>query len=238
MVRFFRALAANLLLLLALLLIYSGMVFGSVKWGAKPRQHVRADIIFVFDTTGSMQDKIDGLLAISSRFAGKLAEAGVDCQLSMVSFGGADEPQPIRATFGPSADISAFQGFLGGITADGGGLEDQPRAANTAITKFTYRPNTHKIFILITDERLFGEESYDAQGNPDDKAQQAIADWQAITQQLVDEKFTAYAVCIPVEYYQQIATRTGGKFYDIQRGGDFTDIVMDIAEQINASLTR
>ena len=36
----------------------------------------------------------------------------------------------------------------------------------------------------------------------------------------------------------QIATRTGGKFYDIERGGDFTGIVMDIAEQINASLTR
>ncbi|MHB0935564.1 MAG: vWA domain-containing protein [Armatimonadota bacterium] len=238
MLRFLRTLVPNLLLLLALLLVYAGIVFASVKWGAKPREHVRADITFVFDTTGSMQDEINGLLRTSSRFAGKLAEAGVDCQLSMVSFGGADEPQPIRGTFGPSADISAFQGFLRGIRAEGGGLEDQPRAARTAITNFTYRPNTHKIFILITDEHLFGDESYDPQGNPNDQAKQALTDWKEITQKLVDEKFTAYAICIPVEYYQQIATRTGGKFYDIGQGRDFSDIVMDIAEEINASLTR
>lgn len=237
MLRFFRALTANLLLLLALLLVYAGIVLASVKWGAASRDPVRADIVFVFDTTGSMQDEIDGLLAISSRFAGKLAGHGVDCQLSMISFGGADEPQTIRQTFGPSADVSAFQDFLRGIRAEGGGCEDQPRATRLAITEFTYRPNTHKILILITDERLFGDESYGL-GAPDANAQQALADWKEITQKLVDERFTVYAVCIPEEYYQQIASRTGGKFYDIARGRDFTDIVMDIAEQINASLTR
>jgi Mg-chelatase subunit ChlD len=236
--RFLRALAANLLLLLALALIYTAIITAVVKWGAKPREHPPADVVFVFDTTGSMQDKIDGLLAISSRFAGRLAGAGIDCRLAMVAFGAVEEPRVIRDTFPPDVSVSAFKRFLHGTRAGGGGCEDQPTAVKHALSTFTYRPEARKIMILITDERLLGNESYGAGDIANATARQAEADWNGIIEELIDREFTVYAVCIPSEPFQRMADRTGGKFYDIVRRRDFTGIVMDIAKEIDASLTR
>jgi len=236
--RFLRALAANLILLFALALIYAAVIFAVVKCGARPREHPPVDVVFVFDTTGSMQDKIDGLLAISSRFAGRLAGAGIDSRLAMVAFGAADEPRVIRQTFSPNGKVAAFQRFLRGTRAGGGGREDQPTAVEHALSSFTYRPEARKIMILITDERLLGNESYTAGNIADPRARQAKVDWDAAIEELVAREFTVYAVCVPDEPFQRMADRTGGKFYDILRDRDFTGIVMDIAEQIDASLTR
>jgi len=147
--RFLQTLAANLILLTVLALIYAAVIFAGVKLGARPREHPPVDVVFVFDTTGSMQDKIDGLLAISSRFAGRLASAGIGYRLAMVAFGAADEPQVIRETFLPNGNVAAFQRFLHVTHAGGGGREDQPTAVEHTLSSFTYRPAS---FAFIANE--------------------------------------------------------------------------------------
>ncbi|MCL6628606.1 MAG: VWA domain-containing protein, partial [Armatimonadetes bacterium] len=190
------------------------------------------DVVFVFDTTGSMADEINGLLRISARFAGILAASGSDYRIGMVTFGAIEDGPVVHKTFALSNNLSAFQSFLRQVDIDSGGTEDQPTAVKHAIHNLTYRPNTRKFIILVTDEPLQGQVSM-APGNA-----QPINEWNGILQEMTQRGFTGYAVCNPEEPYLALARRTGGKFYDISQGEDFTDIIVGIAQDINASITR
>lgn len=248
--RFISAVGANWAWLLGIGACYAVLVFAVVRYTATPRVPPAVDIAFVFDTTGSMQDKIDGLLRVSARFAQAVASgggdkrqpyksrrdvmwtSGVDARLGIVSFGAIEEPVVIRDALTPTADLVAFQTFLRYLYAYGGGREDQPTALRYAMTKFTYRPHARRVLILITDEPLLGSESH-----PRDRIKPA-ATWDALITKLVADGFTAYAVCTPEPGYRALAARTGGRFYHIVNGNDFTDILLAIAGDINASLVR
>lgn len=232
MTRFFQAMWSNVSLLFGLLVVYVLIVTVTLTFNAGKRQPAPpVDVTFVFDTTGSMQDEINGLLRISSQFAAELAETGSDYRISMVCFGASDEPNVIRDTYVPDKNLPAFQEFLCGLQATGGGHEDQPTALRYAMHNIAYRQQARKVLILITDEQLYGDESKEQDSMVD-------AEWSALIAQLKKEQFTAYAVCIPNEAYQSLASRTGGKFYPISGHANFTSILMDIASAINASLTR
>jgi hypothetical protein len=47
----------------------------------------RADLVFVIDTTGSMNDKIDGLIESCQSFVDKLAAKRIDWAAAVVGFG-------------------------------------------------------------------------------------------------------------------------------------------------------
>lgn len=228
---FLRALWANKIILLGILALYCGLVSLAYALRSERPKVPPVDVVFVFDTTGSMQDDIDGLLRISSHFANKLSSTGSDYRIGMVTFGAREEAKVIRRTFKLSNNLRGFQDFLRNTHAEGGGSEDQPTAMKHAMTQFAYRPQAHKILILVTDEPLLGEERIGVCPAPN-------ADWNEIIQKLVKTKFTACAVCLPEECYKALAHQTGGKFYDITGHRDFTDIVMEIAQDINASLTK
>jgi len=230
--RFLSALWANIYLIIIVLVVYASMVSVSYALRAERPKAPPLDVVFVFDTTGSMSDKIQGLLHISSRFGSVLDSTGSDYRIAMVTFGAIEDGPVVHKTFGPSNDLAAFQTFLRNVDIDSGGTEDQPTAMRYAMDNMTFRPNTRKFLILVTDEELQGQISMQP-GNPT-----PTDEWNGIIQELIKRKHTAYAVCIPEEPYMQLATRTGGKFYDAEQGEDFTDILMGIAQDINASITR
>jgi hypothetical protein len=232
--RYIRALKENGSLFAVLIVAYILLMIIGVTTDARPRKSQVVDIVFVFDVTGSMQDKIDGLLEISSRFAQKLSDTGIDYQVGMVSFGALGEPELIRETFPLGNDINAFKTYLSNQDAYGGakGPEDQPSAIKYAMSNFTYREKAKKILILITDEEILG-------GAMTYFVDQTVSDdWAATIQNLKKDDFTVYSVTIPIAPYKDMASETGGKFYDVREGGDFTEIIMMIAEEINSILTR
>jgi hypothetical protein len=234
--RFFKALWNNMLLLLIIALIYALLVITSITVDSSPHEetmHYReVDVVFVFDTTGSMQDKIDGLLDISAKFAYKLEEQGSDYRLAMVCFGALEEDSVIREVFYPSDSLDDFQAFLKTLNDYGGGREDQITAIRYAITQLNYRSGVQKVLILITDEPLYGWEAERA-GEP-----LPLEDWGRLVNELQRNQFTAFSVSPDEKYFREMAAETGGRFYDIEKNRNFTDILIIIAEEINASLTR
>lgn len=234
--RFFKALWNNLLLLLIIALIYALLVITSITVDSSPHeetmQYGEVDVVFVFDTTGSMQDKIDGLLDISADFAHKLEEQGSDYRLAMVCFGTLEEDSVIREVFYPSNNLEEFQAFLKTIKDHGGGREDQITAIRHAITQLNYRSGVQKVLILITDEPLYGWEA-ERSGEP-----LPLEEWSRLVDELQRNKFTAFSVSPDEKYFRELAIQTGGEFYDIEKNRNFTDILIFIAEEINASLTR
>jgi hypothetical protein len=231
LVRFLRALAANLPIIALALLGYAGIVSLCISHFARHRPSVMVDVVFVFDTTGSMQDKIDGLLSTSSRFVNILQQAGADYQLAMVTFGALDETTSIRETFPPGHDLAAFQRFLRRTRARGGGREDQLGAMKYALATFPFRTKSHRILILITDEPFYGAETTDL-------SLVARQEWEGVIDQLSAAQVTGYAISPPDESFRHLPERTGGRFYDIDSQRNFTDILINIAQHINAGLTQ
>lgn len=138
--------------------------------GAVTSTNKKADIVFVFDTTGSMSGYLTTMTAKAQDFADTLADSEIDYRLGFVTFGD-DIRKATGDRLAPTTNISDFKTAIGALTATGGddGPENQidaldyaraaPREAATSNPwgsfqedmSFTYRPDAAIIFILITD---------------------------------------------------------------------------------------
>jgi hypothetical protein len=108
-----------------------------------------ADIVFVFDDTGSMGGIIPGLKDTCISFADNLELSGIDYRLGLVTF--KDDVTVINGGV-LTSDATEFKGWIEGLTAYGGG--DTPEDSLDALgmaTTYSFRPGVQKIFILITD---------------------------------------------------------------------------------------
>ncbi len=187
------------------------------------------DIVFVFDTTGSMDEEINGLKQTAIDFAQQLREKNRDFRLGLLSFG--DQVFEQFNTDGTlTDDETVFQSWVSGLQADGG--EDEPENAFGAIkvaNNMRFRDGAQVIFILITDAppHHYG----------DDKDSGVAFDDPDLTGERILEILATTAVTVyPVTYndpdFRRFATETGGRFYDLNRSTDFTDIIDDIGETI------
>jgi len=174
------------------------------------------DIVFVFDTTGSMDDEIEGVKNTSIAFANKLRASNRDFRLGLVAFG--DEIRSVDNRDGTlTADAEEFKRWVGRLRADGGG-DDYEMALDALLegSGMQFRPDAQKILLLITDapphERGDGT-----------RFSRTTAGETATT--LRDNGFTVYAVAYNDSRFRQIVDDTGGDFYDIQRERDFTGII-------------
>ena len=179
----------------------------------------RADIVFVFDVTGSMGDEINGLKERAVNFADVLAAKGIDYRLGLVTFG--DEVQGVHDF---TDDISEFKTWIEALSASGGAdskenaLEGLERA-----TTLSFRGVTQKIAILITDAD-YHEAGESGDGTTDQTTTSIITllNSQAIVTNVVGKDITEY---------HQISSQTGGLFYNIN--GDFQSIVDQISDRIS-----
>jgi len=126
------------------------------------------DIVFVFDTTGSMGDEIDEMRLAVIDFADAIAEAGIDYRLGLTEY--KDFPisdQNMGLACGEyddmaynvhndgvmTADKEEMRGWIESLTPSGG--NDVPESLLAAlahsITDQQWRPEAHRIAIVITD---------------------------------------------------------------------------------------
>jgi len=187
------------------------------------------DVVFVFDTTGSMREEIKGVKNTCIAFAEELESKGRDYRLGLVAFD--DAVEGVYGTGGRlTDDAREFKRWIGGLKADGG--DDDPEndfGALKEASQMDFRDEAQRVFILITDapphhygDRPDGGVRFD---DPDLTADR-------ITAILQKQSVTVYAVAYDHGDFREIVRETGGRFYNIHTEPDFTGII----EQIGTAL--
>lgn len=109
------------------------------------------DVIFLIDTTGSMEPYIQGVQRKCHAFADQIRDAGVNCRLGLVGFGDVERGEPIFSA-NPTDDVTKFQSLVGQIPRTQGGdiPESSVEALRTALA-MSFRPKASICFVHVTD---------------------------------------------------------------------------------------
>jgi Mg-chelatase subunit ChlD len=114
------------------------------------------DIMFVFDSTGSMKNEIRAMQDAIIGFASDIKSEGLSIQLGLIEFKDriiGEESKLFSFSDGLfTADISQFQKAVDGLVAKGGGPEPEssPDALMLALEQ-PFRECSNKVIVLITD---------------------------------------------------------------------------------------
>lgn len=180
------------------------------------------DLAFVIDTTGSMSDKIEGLLATCTRFVDEFAELELDHRVAVVAFGDLTVPgDKIEATAFTNK-VEVIKKSLRNVPRySGGGNEGESslEAVEKAMA-LPFRPNIVKVLILITDEPALQHHI---------RASDMI-------KRLSKKEFLVFVVSPAIAYYKEMANRNSGKWYQVAADTDFTDLLemfKRIAKQVS-----
>jgi Mg-chelatase subunit ChlD len=172
----------------------------------------RADLVFVIDTTGSMNDKIDGLIETCQSFVDRLAARHIDWVAAVVGFGDLTvEGDRIVATpFSSSAErVKALLRGLPRYSGGGNEGESSLEALQAALDQRGYRPDAMKVVVLITDEPALQHKLRPA----------------TMTGRLREAGAIAFVLSPNIKYFRSMATDTGGQWWKVESGGDFSQIL-------------
>lgn len=168
------------------------------------------DIVFILDTTGSMDDAIAGTKDSINAFAASLEAKGADVRFGLVTYGDSpkhptptglitDEGDPEYTDTRYTREVMAFgsaselRAVLSKEVADGGG--DDPENPLDAIMwgykNLTWRPAAQKVFIVITD--VSGHQSTDTIGRLSSGGNRCTTSAEAVVEAL-SGKAVIYAV--------------------------------------------
>src|SRR5246127_5713090 len=172
----------------------------------------RADLVFVIDTTGSMNDKIDGLIESYESFVDRLATRHIDWAAAIVGFGDLTvEGDRIVATpFSSSAE--RVKGLLRGLPRySGGGNEGESslEALQAALDQPGYRDEAIKVLVLITDEPALQRQLRPS----------------AVSGKLKEAGAITFVLSPNLKYFRSMAADTGGQWWNVESGGDFARIL-------------
>ena len=185
-----------------------------------------ADIVFVFDTTTSMVEEVDGMKRTSLAFAEKLERSGLDYRLGLVDFG--DVINRVEKPDGQlTDDAQQFKSWINEIRLAGGGY-DIPEFSLGALqqaTQMSFRDGALKIFILITDAPPHHYGDWPDAGVSFDDPNLTLA---YTLQQLSNTNVTTYIVAPKHSDYLRIVEETNGQFFNIHGSSDFTTIIDEI----------
>jgi Mg-chelatase subunit ChlD len=171
----------------------------------------QADLVFVIDTTGSMNDKIDGLLEACSTLTDRLAEKNLDWRIAVVGFGDLTVRGDKIVVTDFTDRVEVVRRLLKRIPRfDGGGNEGESAfdALDRALA-LPRRPNATPVMILITDEPPL---------------QHGNLNGAAMRNRLRNEGVVAYAVSPDLTVYRDLAEKTGGKWFAVSSGADLPAI--------------
>lgn len=177
------------------------------------------DICLVFDTTGSMSDKIDGLVSCMTGFVDRLAELGLDWRITTVPFGDLTVEGDrvvgrlpfVHSVIAAKALIRRMPRFSGG-TNDG---ESSIEAMRAALSK-PWRDRAVKILVLLTDEPAVGAER--AQG---------------ISQAIRRNEAICFCVTPDTAYYQTWSGESGGSWVQISANMDTSVLLAKLRSLVN-----
>ena len=172
----------------------------------------RADLVFVIDTTGSMSDKIDGLIESCQSFVDRLAAKRIDWVAAVVGFGDLTvEGDRIVATpFSSSADrVKALLRGLPRYSGGGNEGESSLEALQAALNQPGYRADAMKVVVLITDEPALQRKLRPA----------------TMSGRLREAGAITFVLSPNIKYFRSMATDTGGEWWNVESGGDFSKIL-------------
>ncbi len=192
----------------------------------KPPARDRAgsvDLVFVIDTTGSMSDKIDGLLKTCAQFVDEFDSLSLDHRIAIVAFGDLTVPGDniVATEFTPKVEV--IKKSLRNIPRySGGGNEGESSLEALQKTlRLTFRPDAVKVLLLITDE-------------PAHQRQLRAAD---MIKELLKREFMAFVISPPHSYFKEMARQTGGKWYRVAANTKLTDL-LNMFRKIAANVSR
>ncbi len=180
------------------------------------------DLVFVIDTTGSMSDKIESLLATCSRFADDFNALHLNHRIAIVSFGDLRVPGDKIQNTAFTSNVEVTKKSLSNIPRNGGGGnqgESSLEALERALS-LPFRPDAVKAIVLITDE-------------PADQHQLHAEE---MVYRFTEREILVFVASPPYKYYQRMALRNGGKWYKISantRFNDLLDLFRDLARKVS-----
>ncbi len=186
----------------------------------------KVDILFVIDTTGSMDDKISALLETCKQFVDEARSLKLDPNFALVSFGdisyegGGDR---IEIVVQPTANIERIKNGLTNIPRNNG-FGNEGESSMEALEKtmtIGCRSSAVKIIVLITDE----------------PALQHSITASSMTAKLKSKEYLVFAVATHHEYYKHMAKQTGGFWRDVTSTRNLKDI-LDMFRNIAKKATQ
>lgn len=184
----------------------------------------RVDIVGVYDTTGSMQDKIAGLVATSQKFVDKLGKSNIDWQMAIVGFGDLTVPGDsiVATSFSRKAEV-VKQSLQNIPHYSGGGNEGESslEALQKALGLSGFRPGAIKVFILMTDEPALNSREL----NPN-----------IMIDRLRKKGVLTFVISTPIDYWQKMAKTTGGEWFPISASTDFLSILDKLMSKVTETV--
>jgi hypothetical protein len=180
------------------------------------------DLAFVIDTTGSMSDKIESLLATCSQFADDFNALHLNHRIAIVSFGDLRvEGDRIQNT--PfTSNVEVTKKSLRNIPRNSGGGnegESSLEAVERALS-LPFRSGAVKALVLITDE----------------PADQHHLNADEMIGRLGEREMLVFVASPPYKYFQRMALRNGGQWYRISARTNFNDLLKmfrDLAKKVS-----
>jgi hypothetical protein len=203
----------------------------------------KVDIVFVFDTTGSMEGEINELSAIARNFASDLEASRIDHRLGLVEFrdfpktcDGGDEatcgspgdfPYKIKGNGNLTGNISTLNSWLRELKAGGGGGPEAVLAAlRHTVSNCQWRSDADKVIIVLTD----------AGPHPDGDCCNAEGDTLDGTIFGLTSQGTRVHVIGPEDAaLRRIAGETGGQFFKIRSGLSLKPLLKEITGAMSCS---
>lgn len=179
----------------------------------------KADIVFIFDTSGSMNDEINNAKNNIEAFKEALVQQNIDAHIGVVD----SHPTAINLDLGmvPASEFSIEHIQINGGTWEGLKWRQITDSEQGGMKYFSqFREDALRFFIMVTD-------TYITEPLPDDLVDQMNANNIRVS--------VVYNVGITNEPdYETIASRTGGKIYDINApdfGAQMLELANDIAKE-------
>ncbi len=203
----------------------------------------KVDIVFVFDTTGSMGGEINELSAIVRYFAKDLEASHIDHRLGLVEFrdfpkscGGemcgepGDFPYRVKGEGSLTGNIDLFNSWVRELREGGGGSYGGPEAVlaalRHAVSDCKWRSDAEKMIIVLTD----------APPHPDGNCCNAEGDTlDGTIFRLADDGARVYVIGPEDAGLQRIAGDTGGQFYKIRSGLSLKPLLEEITGTLKCS---
>jgi hypothetical protein len=159
------------------------------------------DVCFVFDTTGSMSDKIDGLVNCMTGFVDELAKLKLDWRTTCVPFGDltvsgdrVDGQLPFVTTAeSAKRQLRSMPAFNGGANQGESSIE----AMMAGLVK-PWRPDAVRVIVLLTDDYALGSNRSSD-----------------VDRRLGSGELICFVASIPTDYYKSWATGHGGRWFEI-----------------------
>ncbi|HAI69259.1 MAG TPA: hypothetical protein DCM38_07475 [Gammaproteobacteria bacterium] len=193
----------------------------------------KEDVVFVFDTTGSMDEEIAEMQTAVIEFSDAIAAAGIDYRLGLTEYksfpacGAPDDtPYNVYNNGALTGHANVMRGWIQSLSAGGGGAESVLAALAHSISDQHWRSDASRIVVLI------GDEAPNPDGDPCNEEGNTVDGVIAI---LRSQGIITHVIGPDDDSMRRIAAETGGSFFEIRTTDNITGILANIAELISCS---